>query len=82
VPSHHRIGFDDGDGVQHGWTPPIEPNKDQPIDERQSRPRWHPAAQYVQLMPKNDDLGLKSPLGLEQRDHEARQELQTIDHPA
>jgi hypothetical protein len=32
-------------------------------------------------MPKNDDLGFKSPLGAEQRDHEACQELQTIDHP-
>jgi hypothetical protein len=31
-------------------------------------------------LPKNDDLGFKSPLGAEQRDHEARQELQTIDH--
>ena len=33
-------------------------------------------------MPKNDDLSLKSPFGPEQRDHEACQELQTIDHPA
>jgi hypothetical protein len=32
-------------------------------------------------MPENDDLGFKSSLGPEQRDHEARQELQTIDHP-
>jgi len=31
-------------------------------------------------MPENDDLGFKSSLGPEQRDHEARQELQTIDH--
>jgi hypothetical protein len=33
-------------------------------------------------MPKNDDLSFKPPLGPEQRDHEACQELQTIDHPA
>jgi hypothetical protein len=61
---------------------PTEPNKEQPIDERHSRPRWHPATQDVQLVPKNDDLDLKSSLGPDQRDHEARQDLQTIDHPA
>ena len=33
-------------------------------------------------MPKNADLSLKSPLGPEQGDHDACQELQTIDHPA
>ncbi len=33
-------------------------------------------------MPKNDDLSLKSPLGPELRDHQACQELQTIDRPA
>ena len=33
-------------------------------------------------MPKNDDLSFKSPLGPEQRDHEACQKLQTINHPA
>src|ERR1700686_790533 len=33
-------------------------------------------------MPKNDDLTLKSRLGPEQGDHDACQELQTIDHPA
>jgi len=74
--------LDDHDGVQHGRAQPTKPNEDQPIDERQSRTRWHPAAQDVQLMAENDDLGFKSPLGPEQRDHEPRQELQTIDHPA
>ena len=33
-------------------------------------------------MPKNDDLSFKPSRGPEQRDHEACQELQTIDHPA
>jgi hypothetical protein len=33
-------------------------------------------------MPENDNLRFKSPLGPEQRDHEPRQDLQTIDHPA
>src|SRR5260221_4906027 len=82
VPSHHGLRLDDHNGAQHGRAQPIKPNEDQPIDERQSRPRWHPAAQDVQLMPKNDDLSFKPPLGPEQRDHEACQELQTIDHPA
>jgi len=74
--------LDDHNGAQHGRAQPIKPNEDQPIDERQSRPRWHPAAQDVQLMPKNDDLSFKPSRGPEQRDHEACQELQTIDHPA
>jgi len=81
VPSHHRLGLDDHNGVQHGRAQPIKPNEDQPIDERQPRPRWHPAAQDVQLVPENHDLGFKSPVGPEQRAHEPRQELQTIDHP-
>jgi hypothetical protein len=74
--------LDDHNGAQHGRAQPIKPNEDQPIDERQSRPRWHPAAQDVQLMPKNDDLSFKPSRGPEQRDHEACEELQTIDHPA
>jgi L-alanine-DL-glutamate epimerase-like enolase superfamily enzyme len=73
--------LDDHNGAQHGRAQPTKPSEDQPIDERQSRPRWHPAAQDVQLMPKNGDLSFKPPLG-PQRDHEACQELQTIDHPA
>jgi hypothetical protein len=40
-----------------------------------------PRSQDVQPMLKNDDLSLKSPLGSGQRDREACQELQTIDHP-
>jgi hypothetical protein len=82
VPSHHGLRLHDYNGAQHRRAQPIQPNEDQPIDERQSRPRWHTAAQNVQLMPKNHDISLKSPLGPEQRDHQACQELQTIDHPA
>jgi hypothetical protein len=74
--------LDDHNGAQHGRAQPIKPNEDQPMGERQARPGWHPAAQDVQLMPKNGDLSFKPPLGPEQRDHEACQELQTIDHPA
>jgi hypothetical protein len=33
-------------------------------------------------MPKNDDLGFKSSLGPEPRNHEAQQKLQTVDHRA
>jgi hypothetical protein len=31
---------------------------------------------------KNDDLGFKSSLGPEPRNHEAQQKLQTVDHRA
>jgi hypothetical protein len=53
--------LDDHNGVQHGRAQPIKPNEDQPIDERQPRPRWHPAVQDVQLVLENDDrLEVKS----------------------
>jgi hypothetical protein len=82
MPSHHCLGSDDHNGVQHGRAQPINPNEDQPIEKRQPRPRWHPAAQDVQLVSENHDLSFKSSFGPELCDNQARQELQTIDHPA
>jgi hypothetical protein len=44
--------------------------------------RLSPATKNVRLMPKNDDLSFNSPLGPEQRDHEACEKLRNIDHLA
>ena len=65
-----------------GRAQPINPNEDQPIEKRQLRPRGHPAAQDVQLVSENDDLSFKLSFGPELCDNQARQVLQTIDHPA
>jgi len=80
VPSHHRVGLNDRHGPKYRRTQPIEPNQDQPIDDRQPHPRGHPATQDVHLVPENHDLGFKSPFGPEQRPYEPRNDLQNLDH--
>jgi hypothetical protein len=82
VPSHHRFGLNDRDGIARRWKDPRQPDEYQPIDRRQSRPRGRTPTQYIQLMPQNDDLSFQSRLRLEGRDQNVEQQLQDVDHRA
>ena len=51
------------------------------MDVKRSRGGRGPS-QHIQLVPENDNLGLKPPPRLEQRDQEVRYQPQASDHSA
>jgi len=65
MPPDDRLWPDNGDGVHYRRKQAIEPNEEQSVGYRKFRLRGNAPAQHVQLMPQDDDLGLKSRLRLE-----------------
>jgi hypothetical protein len=66
--------------TQHRREQAIQPDEEQSVGDRQFRLRGDTAAQHVQLMPKQHDLGFQLRLRLERRDHDVEDQAQEIDH--
>src|SRR6266853_3351183 len=82
MPPDDRLWLDNGDGVQHRRKQAIEPDEEQSVGHRKFRLRGNAPVQHAQLMPQDDDLGLKSRLRLERRNQDVNEQLQEVHHYA
>jgi hypothetical protein len=67
VPSHDRVGLDDDSRAEQRRHKTIEPDEEQSVRRREPWLGAKPAAQQVQLMEQEDNLGLQPRLRLERR---------------
>src|SRR5580704_9402062 len=60
VPTHDRLGSDDGYGVQDPGKAAIMPNEQNPIGPTHIQSStWHAQSKHVQLMPQDHNFGFK-----------------------
>lgn len=60
MPPHDRLRANEGDAATDTWKQPIDPDKKETIQNAQSKTLGHLPAKNVQLMAKDQDLGLKA----------------------
>src|SRR5262245_53354182 len=79
-PTDDRLRLDDFHRVQHFWSQPIQPGKNQAIDVADGHPLWRSTTQYIELMSKGEDFGLQRGTRPEQSDHGAPNQPEEIAH--
>jgi hypothetical protein len=67
VPTHERLGPDDGENLQDRRKPAVQPDKEPAIIVREPDATLQPAPQNSQLMSKHHVLGFKPQIRLEER---------------
>ena len=82
MPPEDRLRLYNCHSVQHRRKQAIEPDKDQSVGDRQLRFRRNAPAQYVQLMPQQDDLRFQPRLRPERRDHDVEKQVENGNHRA
>ncbi len=65
VPTHDRLGSDNGYGVKNARTATIEPNEQGTAGPAQMHAAWTALLQDIELMAKDQDFSFKLPAGLE-----------------
>jgi hypothetical protein len=60
MPSHQRLGPDDGHGLHDRWKPPIQLEEEQAIAVRELDPTAHLALKHHQLASERGILSLES----------------------
>src|SRR5450755_3814425 len=76
VPTHERLGPDDGESVQDCWEPAIQLDKEPAIMVRELNATRQPPLQDIQLMSKHRVLGFKPQLRLEWRGQDGQCEIE------
>jgi hypothetical protein len=82
VPTHERLGPDDGENLQDCWKPAIQLDKEQAIMVREPDTTMRPAPQDNQLMSKRRVLSFKPQLRLEWRGQDGQNETEQPNHSA
>jgi hypothetical protein len=82
VPTHERLGPDDGENLQDCWKPAIQLDKEPAIMVREPNATTRRAPQDNQLMSKDRVLGFKPQLRLEWRGQDGQSEAEQANHPA
>jgi hypothetical protein len=82
VPTHERLGPDDGENLQDGWKPAIQLDKEPAIMVRELDATTQPAPQDNQLMSKHRVLSFKPQLRLEWRGQNGQSETEQPNHSA
>jgi hypothetical protein len=59
MPTHNRLGPDDGYGVKDARKAPIEPNEQNTVGPTQTQSAWGALPQDIELMPQNKDFGFQ-----------------------
>jgi hypothetical protein len=76
MPTHQRLGPDDGENLQDRWKPAIQLDQEPAVMVRQPDAAMQPALQDNQLMPKHCVLSLKPQLRLEWRGDDGQSETE------
>ena len=79
MPTHERLGPDDGENLQDCWEPAIQLDKEQAIMVRELDATMRPPSQANQLMSKHRVLSFKPPLRLEWRGQDSQNETEQPD---
>src|ERR1700730_9219563 len=53
MPTHHRLGSDDGYGIKNARAAPIKPDEQSTIDPTQMQSPWRALLQDIELMPQH-----------------------------
>src|SRR5580704_17177382 len=80
MPTDDRFRLEDFQRIQHYRNQPIEPRKHQSIDIADGHPVWRLASQHIELMSKDEDLGLQRGARPEQSEHGAADQPEEIAH--
>ncbi len=80
MPTHQRLGSDDGENLHDRWKPAVELDEKPSVGVRQPGPTLHLAEQTDYLFPQRGVLGLKAALGLEQRSQDGQHKADPRDH--
>src|SRR6266446_2710997 len=65
MPTHDRVGPENGYGVKDARIATIEPDEHGSVRPTQMHSTWHALLQDVELMPQYQDFGFQSPSRLE-----------------
>jgi hypothetical protein len=57
MPTHNRLGPDDGYGVKNARKAPIEPNEQRTVGPQQMQSAWGALPQEIELMQQHQDFG-------------------------
>src|SRR5258708_971418 len=82
VPTHERLGPDDGENLQDWWKPAIQLDKEPAIMVREPDATMRPAPQDNQLMAKHRVLSFKPQLRLEWRGQDGQNVTEQPNHSA
>src|SRR5208282_4946106 len=80
MPTDHGIGFDDLQRTQNAGNQRVEPGEHQSVDPGEGDALRGLPAQYIQLVPQHNDLGLQRCPRPEQPNESAPDQLAEIDH--
>jgi len=57
MPTHNRLGSDDGYGIENARKAPIQPNEEGAVCPAQMQSAWGALLQDIELMPQHQDFG-------------------------
>src|SRR6266849_1893322 len=80
MPTHDRLGPDDGYGVKNARTATIEPNEQGSVSPAQMQSMWRALLQNIELMPQDEDFRFQPPSRLEAVAQHADEEEANCDH--
>ena len=59
MPTHDRLGPDDGYGVKNARAATIQPDEQGTVDPTQMQSAWRALLQDIELMPQHQDFGFQ-----------------------
>ena len=81
MPTHNRLGSDNGYGIKNARPATIEPDEQSAIDPTEMRSTWR-AVQNIELMPQRQNLGFQLLSRLEAVAQQAEEQEPQRNHAA
>jgi hypothetical protein len=82
MPTHNRLGPDDGYGTKDARAATIEPDEQSAVDPTQMQSAWHALLQDIELMPQDQHFGFQLPSRLEAVAQDTDEEEGNCNHAA
>jgi len=65
MPTHNRLGSDNGYGIKNARPATIEPDEQSAVDPAQMQSAWRALLEHIELMPQDQVFGFQPPSRLE-----------------
>ena len=59
MPTHNRLGSDNGYGIKNARPATIEPDEQSAVDPAQMQSAWRALLEHIELMPQDQDFGFQ-----------------------